>query len=334
MFESIISVENILASWQEFLRGKRNKYDVQVFSLSLMGNIFALHRDLKEKRYIHGPYRAFRVSDPKSRDIHKALVRDRLLHHAMYRILYPFFDKKFIFDSFSCRKEKGTHKALERFDCFIRKESRNNTRQCWALKCDIRKFFANIDHITLLSILEKYIKDKNVLWLCGQVIKSFNSSGEEYCGLPLGNLTSQLFANVYMNEFDQYIKHELGIKYYIRYADDFVICSHDRGVLEILIPAINTFLQERLYLSMHKDKVFIKTIGSGIDFLGWVHFPDHRVLRTATRRRMERKLSESENQMVYNSYLGLLRWGNTKKIAVKIERFNPDFRNGNFDFMR
>lgn len=307
------------------MRGKRDKYDVQIFSLSLMSNIFALHRDLKERRYIHGSYRAFRVSDPKPRDIHKAPVRDRLLHHAIYRILYPFFDKRFVSDSFSCRKDKGTHRALERFACFIRKEGRNNTRQCWVLKCDIRKFFANIDHTILVSILEKYIKDENVLWLCGQVIGSFYPEGKENRGLPLGNLTSQLFANIYMNEFDWYVKRVLKIKCYVRYADDFVICSSDKNVLEKLIPIIDVFLEERLHLSIHKDKISIKTISSGVDFLGWVHFPDHRVLRTATRRKMERKLHRSENQRVYDSYFGLLRWGNTKKIVAKIKYFNPKF---------
>ena len=152
-YNDIISLENFLEAWKEFINGKRNKKDVQEFSLRLMDNIFSLHSDLINHTYKHGGYQAFKINDPKPRDIHKASVRDRLLHHAIYRILYPFFDTAFITDSYSCRVNKGTHKAINRFCEFAYKTSRNNTRTCWALKCDIRKFFANIDHDILINIL-------------------------------------------------------------------------------------------------------------------------------------------------------------------------------------
>lgn len=321
IFNQIISTENIVCAWEEFLCGKRGKYDVQVFSLTLMNNIFKLQRDLEEKRYVHGAYHAFKISDPKPRDIHKASVRDRLLHHAIYRVLYPYFDKRFIADSFSCRNDKGTHKALKRFQKFTWRVSKNNTKQCWILKCDIRKFFASIDHKILLSILEKYINDTETIWLCRQVINSFESEKESGRGLPLGNLTSQLFANVYMNEFDQFIKHELRIKYYIRYADDFVIFSDDRYKLQNFIHQINAFLESELHLSLHRNKLFIKTIGSGVDFLGWVHFPDHRVLRTATKRRMVKRIKEHLTQEAINSYIGLLKHGNTNELKKHFLNF-------------
>ncbi|MFH1608683.1 MAG: reverse transcriptase domain-containing protein [Patescibacteria group bacterium] len=141
-------------SWQEFLKGKRRRKDVILFSVNLMNNIFSLHYDLKNKTYKHSDYKAFKINDPKPRDIYKATVRDRLLHHLIYNALYSYFDKKFIFDSYSCRINKGTHKAIYRFESFIRKVSKNNTKQCWVLKCDIRKFFANIDHEILKNILE------------------------------------------------------------------------------------------------------------------------------------------------------------------------------------
>jgi len=195
-FEDIISTENLLGAWKEFLPGKRKKADVQEFQIHLMDNIFALHADLANGAYRHGGYEAFNISDPKPRNIHKATVRDRLLHHAIYRILYPFFDRTFIADSFSCRVDKGTHAALDRFRAFGYAVSKNNTRTCWVLKCDIKKFFGNI-------------------------LESF-SSGREGVGLPLGNLTPQLFVNIYMNEFDQFAKHRLKARHYIRYADDFV----------------------------------------------------------------------------------------------------------------
>src|SRR3989344_3954373 len=217
-----ISVENLLAAWREFVRGKRKKADVQEFQYKLMDNILALHRDLKEGTYKHGGYKAFKISDPKPRDIHKAKVRDRLLHHALYRKLYPFFDRTFISDSYSCRLRKGTHRAMARFDSFAYKASKNHTKTLWVLKCDIKKFFASIDQKILLDIVGQYISDKDILWLLSQIIKSFHST-HVGVGLPLGNLTSQLFVNIYMNEFDQFMKHKLKAKYYIRYADDFVI---------------------------------------------------------------------------------------------------------------
>ena len=230
-------MENLLEAWCEFLKGKKNKKDVQEFERNLMENIISLHHDLKNKTYKHGPYIPFKISDPKPRDIHKASVRDRLLHHAIYRFLYPYFDRKFIFDSYSCRLNKGTHRAINRLRDFSRKVSKNYTKQCFVLKCDIRKFFASIDHEVLKDILKKHISDQNILWLLGQVIDSFESEKTKQSnfsnlgvGLPLGNLTSQLLVNIYMNEFDHFMKRELKVKYYIRYADDFVIFLNDKKI--------------------------------------------------------------------------------------------------------
>lgn len=144
-YEDLVSIDNLLLAWQEFLKGKRNKLDVQEFRLFLMDNILSLHNDLINFNYKYGAYLQFKINDPKPRDIHKAIVRDRLLHHAIYRILYPFFDKKFIADSFSCQKNKGMHKAIDRFRKFGYIVSKNNTTTCHILKCDIKKFFASVD---------------------------------------------------------------------------------------------------------------------------------------------------------------------------------------------
>lgn len=231
----------------------------------------------------------------------------------VYRILYPFFDKIFIADSYSCRLDKGTHKAINKFREFSRKASKNNTRTCWSLKCDIRKFFANIDHDILLSILREYITDENIIWLLKNVIFSFP------IGLPLGNLTSQLFVNIYMNKFDQFLKHKIKVKYYIRYADDFVIFLEDKERLENLIEPIKEFLHGKLKLQLHPDKIFIKTIASGVDFLGMVNFSDYRILRTKTKRRMLKKINKKReiwrrgliSKKSFNqsrqSYLGMLK---------------------------
>lgn len=327
-----------MSAWKEFIRGKRNRRDVQEFSLNLMDNIFALHHDLKSLTYNHGGYQAFKINDPKPRDIHKASVRDRLLHHAIYRILYSFFDKTFIADSYSCRIDKGTHKAINRFREFARAVSKNNIRTCRALKCDIRKFFANIDHEILIKILKEYIADEDIVKLLENVILSFSSKKDKNIGLPLGNLTSQLFVNIYMNKFDQFVKHKLKVKHYIRYVDDFIIFSEDKKWLEKQIGLIREFLRRALKLELHPDKIFIKTVASGVDFLGLVNFSDYRVLRTKTKRRMLKKINkkyaawldeliieESFNQSL-QSYLSMLKHCNGYKIEKEVVQLTPGLR--------
>jgi len=318
-YENIIATDNLLAAWKEFLKGKRGKQDVQEFEYRLSDNILALHNDLASKDYTHGGYYHFKINDPKPRDIHKASVRDRLLHHALYRKLYPFFDRTFISDSYSCRLEKGTHRAMNRFRSFAHKVSKNNTRTVWVLKCDIRKFFASVDQTVLMNILRSYIPDQNILWLIGRVIGSFSSTALGK-GLPLGNLTSQLLVNVYMNEFDQFMKHTLKAKYYIRYADDFVIFSRDRAYLTKTLSYMIVFLSDRLKLGMHPNKVSIATLASGVDFLGWVHFPDHHVVRTSTKRRMLRALLGYPEDAKIMSYQGMLSHGNAYKLSKLIPK--------------
>ena len=289
-----------------------------------MLHILALHRDLATKTYTHAPYQAFKIADPKPRDIHKATVRDRLLHHAVYRILYPYFDRIFIADSFSCRKEKGTHRALDRFREFARRESCNHTKTVWVLKCDIKKFFASIDQAILLRIIARHIQDEDICGLLANIVGSFHSAAPGV-GLPLGNLTSQLLVNIYMNEFDQFVKRELKVKYYIRYADDFVFLSRDRKRLENLLPRIRAFLWDELRLMLHPNKVSISTVVSGVDFLGWVHFPGHRVLRTATKQRMFRRVAGlGEDSPTVQSYLGMTVHGNGEKVRRAVKRLLDD----------
>lgn len=337
-FEDIISVDNLLEAWREFLKGKRQKGDVQEFQFNLMDNILSLHQDLINRSYKHGGYQCFKINDPKPRIIHKASVRDRLLHRAVYRILYPFFERTFAPDSLSCRINKGTHKAINRFRLFAYKVSKNNTKTAWALKCDIKKFFASIDQQILIKILQEYIPDVNIMELLSGIISSFCST-EIGKGLPLGNLTSQLLSNIYMNKFDQFIKHKLKIKYYIRYADDFVILPSDKKQLEDMVPQISNFLQEKLKLSLHQDKIIIRKHYQGIDFLGYVSFSHYRILRTKTKRRMFEKIErrikelkqgriseESFNQTV-QSYFGVLKHCDSHKLEKEINN-----RIKNFEF--
>jgi len=178
----------------------------------------------------HSHYTAFNVCDPKLRRIHKACVRDRVLHHAVFRVLYPIFDKSFIFDSYSCRAEKGTHRAVNRLEKFCRQLSQNNARSIFALKCDVKKFFDSVDQGILLGLTRKRITDEKALRLISNIIGSFEK--DKGRGLPLGNVTSQLFANIYLNELDQFVKHNLRIRHYLRYCDDFMILGENREYLE------------------------------------------------------------------------------------------------------
>ncbi len=315
-FAEVISLKNLAEAWQEFTCGKRNKRDVQEFSLRLGDHLIDLHEDLEIGTYRHAGYREFKVNDPKPRTIHKASVRDRLLHHAVHRQLYPYFAKRFIADSFSCQEEKGTHRALDRFRIFARKVSRNNTRTCWVLKCDIRKFFASIDRRVLMQTLKRSITDRRLLCLLENIIESFEPVSR--VGLPLGNLTSQLFANVYMNRFDHFVKEDLKVKQYIRYSDDFVLMSENRIELEKHLETMTNFLERELKLDMHPDKVFLQTLASGVDFLGWVHFSHHRVLRAKTRQRMMKRISTNPTEETISSYLGLLKHGDTVELREQV----------------
>jgi len=297
------------------------------FEYNLEDNIFYLYDELKNKTYQHSNYTSFYIKDPKLRHIHKACVKDGVLHRAIFRILYPVFDKHFIFDSYSCRNDKGTHRAINRLNDFARKRSKNNTKNCFVLKCDVRKFFDSIDHKILLGLLHQDIGDENTNWLLGKIIESFSTATSK--GIPLGNITSQLFANVYLNELDKFIKHKLRIKYYIRYCDDFVILSQDKKYLENLIPPIDDFLENNLKLFLHPDKISIRKYHQGIDFLGYVSFPYHEVLRTKTKNRIIKNLRIEEEQVksgklskksfndTVQSYLGVLKHCDSLKVKRK-----------------
>lgn len=315
-YDDIISLDNLLSAWREFRAGKRAKPDVQKFERHLMNNLLLLHDEICSGDYSHQGYYQFAISDPKPRQIHKASVRDRVLNHAVYRLLYPFFDHTFLHDSYSCRKNKGTHTALRRFQQFSRQVSHNYTHTGWVLKCDIRKFFASIDQDVLRGILGARIPDAQAMELLEQIIGSFETAPGK--GLPLGNLTSQLLVNIYMNEFDQFVKHCLKAKYYIRYADDFALFSDDRDWLLAQLPLIENFLKERLKLNLNPQKTSLQTLASGVDFLGWVHFPYHRVLRTKTKQRMLKRLEQSSSEPVIQSYLGLLGHGNSYELEQEV----------------
>ena len=301
-------------AWREFRRGKSKKRDVQEFEFNLEDNIFQLHEELRAKVYRHLPYAAFYITDPKLRHIHKACIRDRVVHHAVFRILYPVFDPTFIFDSYSCRLGKGTHRAVSRLKKFARALSLNYQRNIFVLKCDVKKFFDSVNHRVLLEFIQRKIKNKNSVWLIKTIVGSFEK--ESSVGLPIGNVTSQLFANIYLNEFDQFVKHALKVKYYIRYCDDFVILGANPSELVDLVSCVGKFLNYRLKLVIHPDKVTIRKYRQGIDFLGYVVRPHCITLRTKTRRRLLKILS-TKNMA---SYFGTLKHCDGYKIEQQITK--------------
>ena len=331
LFEQISRPVHLFKAWDEFKKGKGNKPDVLQFEQNLERNIFQLHRDLRDKTYVHEEYKGFFISDPKRRHIHKASVRDRVLHHAIFKALNPIFEPTFIATSFSCRIGKGTHKGVAAVEHMIRQESKNYTHTCYALKCDVKKFFDSIDHEILLSMLARKIRSTNTMWLLQKVIGGYRSKSENECarGVPIGNLTSQLFANIYLGELDHYMKHTLKVKKHVRYTDDFMVVSQDSSYLTNLLTPIKDFLRQELKLELHPEKVMIRKAIRGIDFLGYVIFPHHILLRKRTKRRIERKLCEkallckSENlpkesfMQSWNSYCGVLSHANTHKLLIK-----------------
>lgn len=334
IFENIISPENLFSAWEEFGKGKQHKPDVQRFEFELERHIFQLHRELMNKTYKHGLYKGFYVRDPKVRHIHKATVRDRVLHHAVFKVLNPIFEPTFIPNSFSCRVAKGTHKGVLAVEQMLRKESKNYTGPCFALKCDVKKFFDTVNHNVLLEILGKRVADQDALWLLKEIIGSYATGYANLLGktgLPIGNLTSQLFANVYMNEFDQFAKHTLKLKHYARYTDDFLVISKDREYLKKLVPQIRGFLKNKLSLELHPYKVGVWKFHQGIDFLGYVALPHYRVLRMNTKRRIFRKVKERigqyRNMMISDdklnqslqSYLGVLSHANTYGLGNELK---------------
>lgn len=329
LFNEIISLENLFLAWDNFKRGKSSRIDIQAFEMELEENIFALHEKLKNFSYKHGGYSLIRVYDTKPRKIHKAKIIDRLVHQAIFQVVYPIFDKMFIYDSYSCRNDKGTHRAVFRLHDFIRKGTGNYNKKLYFLKFDITKYFNNIDHNILLALVGKEIGCKRSLTLIEEIINSFNSRTGK--GIPLGNITSQLFANIYLHELDFLIKHKLKVKYYIRYCDDFIILHRDMQFLVKIYKLVEDYLKEYLRLRL-KIKLDIKKVNQGIDFLGYVTFPKYRLIKSRTKNRMFNNINKRKQEYLsgridkekfnscIQSYLGLIKHCKGYNLEKKIKR--------------
>jgi retron-type reverse transcriptase len=334
LYERLCSYENLFEAYKKAKKGKSNKNYVISFEGKLEKNILNLQTELKREIYYPSNLKRFIVRDPKTRTIHSAIFRDRIVHHAIINILNPIYSKIFIYDSFASQKDKGSHLAIERFRYFMNKVSggkiiKNSTNtnhiKGYCLKADFRKYFDSVNHDVLLNILRNKITDKKVINLIEKVLKNFSRE----IGMPLGNYTSQFFANVYLNELDYYIKHVLKAKYYIRYVDDFVILHEDKRVLEYYLEHIKKFLPF-LKIKIHPDKTEIHALRNGVCFLGYRVFYDFKLLKKRNLRYFYRKLdlsiedynlnilSKEKFEAKLNGWFGYAKFADTFKLRKKI----------------
>ena len=288
LYQELCKCENILKAFRIARRGKGKKSHVIKFEANLKENLNSIRSELISETWQPMPYKNFQVYDPKHRTIHAPIFRDRVVQHALMQILEPIFDKSFIYDSYASRKKKGTHAGVERLTQFLRRYEDD----VYVLKCDVRKFFENIDHDVLIKAIRKKIADERVITL---IVKILKNDGIEK-GVTLGNYTSQWFANIILNELDYYVKQKLGIKEYIRYMDDFVILSRSKNELHKWKHQIKVFLLNELKLEMHKRKQSISPAHIGVDFLGYISWDDHRKLRRRNVKRFLKRIKAFEKR--------------------------------------
>ncbi len=343
LYWQLISYENLEKAFRKAKKGKSSLSYVIEFEKTIEENLLLLKCELENLSYKPKLLKRFVVRDPKTRTIHSSAFRDRVIHHALCNIIEQIFERNFIYDSYANRKGKGALKAIQRFECFKRKVSFNGKQKInafdnndvlgYALKADIKHYFDEIDHEILLNIIRRKIKDEKVLWLIKGILNNYASGGgwRTGKGMPLGNLTSQFFANIYLNELDQFVKHKLKAKYYIRYVDDFAILHNNKKTLEKYREEITNFLKT-IKLELHNDKSKIIPLGKGITMLCYRVFYYHKLLRKSNIRKFQRKISDKirlakNGAITYDSLLdslngwfGYAMWANTYKLRKSLTR--------------
>lgn len=279
------SLANIWRSWYAFRRGKKRSFELDVFFYNLEGNLLSLRQDLVNNTYKHGTYGTFMITDTKKRTISVAQTRDKIVHRLLYDYLVEQFDRTFIYDTWSCRKEKGLIRAIERTQ-----ENLMKYRYGYVWRGDIAKFFDNVDQKVLKKQIRRRIKDKNALKIIDEVIKSYSSYITEK-GMPIGNLTSQIFTNIYLHELDRYINHVIKPLAYIRYGDDFIVIFNDLKHLQLCRKHLVVFIDQMLKISIHATNDIIVPVLRGIHFLGCDIYPNGRRLRKRVYNRIKQRLN-------------------------------------------
>jgi retron-type reverse transcriptase len=300
LYPRICSFDNLLLAARKAARGKRSKPSTANFLFRLEPELHRIRRDLLAQTYKPGGYTRFTVRDTKPRVISAAPFRDRVVHHALCNVIEPIFDGSFIYDSYACRKGKGTHAAVDRYQAFSRKNR-------YVLKADIVRYFPSMDHEILLDQIRRRIACPKALWLIGEVLDSMKAEGGFYFpgddlfspferphGIPIGNLTSQFFANIHLNGFDHWVKETLGQRFYIRYVDDFVIFGNAKAALWGVLEACRERLLS-LRLRLHPRKSRVYRTDEGIEFLGYRVFPTHRLLRKSNATHARRRLRKLQS---------------------------------------
>ena len=331
-YETLCSFENLYRAYRLAARGKRCKGEVIAFELNLSNNLWSLVKELEEGTYRLSGYYRFKVYDPKTREIKALFFRDRVVQHCLCdNILRPYFEKRLIYDCAACRQGKGTKFAQDRLTGFLRKFYQDHGTNGYILKCDVRKFFDNIDHAVLKEQLECF-PDKRVRALLYHIIDSHESQPGK--GLPLGNQSSQWFALYYLDRIDRIIKEEFRIRYYTRYMDDLVLVHENREHLVRCLAAITDYAEQNLHLTFN-EKTQIFPVSEGVDYVGWHFYLTDtgkviRRLRTSNKRRFKRRLKAfqkkyARGEKTYEeirrslaSYGGHLRQGHTWRLRKHV----------------
>ncbi len=323
LFEKIISVENLQLADEKARRGKLRSYGVIHHDKNREANIQRLHEMLRDKTYRTSAYEVFKIHDPKERDIYRLpYFPDRIVHHAIMNIMEPIWVSIFTSDTYACIKERGIHAAMQGVKKALKDEE--NTMYC--LKIDVRKYYPSIDHDILKQIVRRKIKCADTLELLDHIIDSAP-------GVPIGNYLSQYFANLYLAYFDHWIKEELGIKYYFRYADDMVFFHADKAYLHDLLIDINGYLTHRLNISLKRNYQVFPVDVRGVDFIGYVFRHTHVLLRKGIKKNFcravvklnKRKVSEAEYKQVLCSWMGWAKHCNAKNLINKITKNKFDY---------
>lgn len=297
LFTTFVSFENLLSAYQKAAKGSGDSPEAMAFFFHLETELLQLQRELISASYQPGVFRYFQVNDPKARTIAVAPFRDRVVHHAVVNLLEPIYERSFIYHSYATRKGKGTHAAVFQTQQYMR-------RWQWYFKADIEKFFDSIDHAILLTLIKKKIHDPRLLETIAKIIRNGGQHGK---GLPIGNLTSQFFANVYLDPLDHFLKDQLGIKGYVRYMDDFVLFAHCKSDLKSLRLLIIAFLSEKLQLSLKAKASFLNQRKHGLTFLGTRIFPGTiRIARQSLRHLLQKH--HLRQHQYKNDQLSEIQW--------------------------
>lgn len=353
MFNTLCNFEHLLNSYRLARRDNRYKRQVCKFDFFLEDNLFKLRWELLTNRYSPYPYTYFVVTDPKTRHVAAPNFRDRVFHHALVSVIEQLFDKSFIEDAYACRKGRGTHFAKNRLKKFLQaaRSVYGKETDLYILQCDITKFFPSISWDILINLINKKIDCPKIQELIVKIITTHKVflnknkiqslpkeviSIEERRGLPIGNLTSQLFANVYLNELDHFVKENLKEHWYGRYMDDFYIIHPDKKHLKKLKEKISVFLQDNLRLTLHPRKSVIQNIKNGVAFVGYRTFYDHVLIRGSTLQRFQRKLKKKKKlvkigqsdqkslELMKSSFAGHLNYANAYRLKHCL--FDQDLR--------